>query len=283
VYDYGLNKWVNGFYSYDRRGIIFYSELTHKYEFSGTIVSIYDRSVGGSGSPYIPYCNGIRWDQKLKKAIDTEDLICADLHKSNVENYKIHHLPNSGHYSGGSDIVISFNDVDPQERPYDTVMRGFCGIEVLGVTKRYDNEQCLSFTYNKYVDFRKWRDNLNKNDVLPVIAWYYEGESWFVIMTDRALYDGFYIGDGEKRHQQTNYSLVRKLKNYKLTPDRLFARISRHLHTIDTIRDLEQHKPIPIGRGKDDYLYSPGYPHCSISDYDLKIENIRRYRLNSYK
>ncbi|MCX6665953.1 MAG: hypothetical protein NT038_07860 [Euryarchaeota archaeon] len=279
VYDEGCNEWTHGFYSYDGRGIIFYSPRTHRYEFSGPIVNVWSRErvnkCGGMVSSE-PVFNGLRWGRNLKKGIENENKICDNLNTANVDNLKIHHLENSGHLSGGSDIVVSLNPIEPEESSYDTVLRGVCAIEVLGIKKRGLTESTLSFMLHRFINFQRWRSDLIKNDVLPVIAWNYEGKSWFVIMTDSALYDGFYIGEGELKHQQTNYPLVRKILEYKLNVTQLFYCIRCHLKTVSIIHTIEKNKPVSYGQGSE-YFYSKGYPLKPVYDYDVVIDKIRSY------
>ena len=277
VYDYGSNQWTYGFHSYDNRGIIFYSPSTQRYEFSGVAVSTYNVLRTGTKTKRIPISKNIRWDKRLQKGIINENLVCNDLNSVNTENFYIHHLENSGQFSGGSDIVISLLPIEERENPYDTVMYGICAIEVLGVKKRSKKDSSLSFTYHKFIDFQKWRSELVEHDILPVIAWTYEGESWFVVLTDNALYDGFYIGKNKLRHQQTNYSLVRKLDDYKMNPSQLFYCIRCHLKTVRVIDEIKKNRPIPCGVGNLRYLYSVGYQKTSTFEYDAVIEKIRKY------
>lgn len=281
VYEEGLQKWTHGFYSYDKRGIIFYSSFTGKYEFSGIVSNVYHVDRCNKATGRNPVDKGMRWDRRLHKGIATENMIVEDLEQANILNLKIHHLENSGQFSGGSDIVISLNPVGAEELPYDTVLRGICAIEVLGTTKRYKTDDSLSFTYHKYVDFKRWQDELVDNDVLPVIAWNYEGTSWYVILTDSALYDGFYIHRGSEYHQQTNYALVRKIEDYKLNAIQLFYCLGCHLKTVDIIHKIEKNRPLSVGSNA--LLVSCGYPLKQGCEYDNVVDKIRKYCFETSK
>jgi len=240
--------------------------------FSGIVLEkneIHNRQLGhhgGGGTSCLIF------EDRLQQGIANERVLCQDL-QSVDSGYYVHHLERSGLHAHGSDIVISKQKL-PSETPFETVSDGVCAIEVVGVTVR-DVDRCKpSLIYHKDKNLDEWRQELIENNVLPVIAWYYEGNCYYVVLTDDVLYEGFYITTKAKGfHQQHNNVPVRRLEPYLLNVNQLFYCIDCHVKTIGILKEIEGNIPLVF---ENSTSVSNDFKHKNPMNYEHAISDIKR-------
>lgn len=218
------DKWVIGFPSYDGRGYVFWNERLHKWEFTGIVTDereVRSKKLNGyssRGYKTLPF------EMKLQKGINEEKKIVEDLSTVFKEPYHVIRLPRSGLKCHGSDIVISFFSWDEisewhrKNYPFKYVVRNsIVAIEVLGIRMRGKHKHipCFSYRYDK--DFKWYMEELQQWDILPVIAWNYDGESHYMILDKYSLDKVFYYTnkDGERK-PITGYAHVRDADLFRM-------------------------------------------------------------------
>lgn len=234
------NKWTIAYKSHDRLGYVYYSNRNHKYMFTGVVWSdtrvTHGSNLRGGGPSLGHLMDAVPLAYRITKGIRLEDFVCNDLEKSLPDGLHVLHLPFSGIHSGGTDIVISkqkeldYRNVMTKHGPKTlpdspaTVSHGVCAIEVAGCESR-SSKKPVRLTYCGK-DFNKWRWDLIRRDVLPVIAWYSDMTAHYVILSDKAYYDAFYVPYRGVMHQQMNHLPSERLQPYVIDGKTLYSRIN---------------------------------------------------------
>jgi len=185
---------IIGFYSYDRKGVV-YQKPNSMYYAPWFFIRIF-KSVpmiqgGLSTNKGIGFRS--RFDFCIYKAVLIENQVCHDLYNAGFPEYDIIHLPESGIKSGGTDIVIGWkNGFRNTKMPKKVVDKGMLAIEVLGICYNYGN--IPKFTYHCSKDFKAWIRECYRFNTIPVIAWVEDGKPWYMVMNQdyKELEEVFY-------------------------------------------------------------------------------------------
>jgi hypothetical protein len=239
--------------------------------FSGVIVKSSPLGSGFSSSNRGNFGSYLRFQERLKKGIETENRICENL--SSVDSgFYIHHLEKSGLRSHGTDIVISKKN-EMCENPFETVRSGICAIEVLGVRNRNKKNNPV-FTYHVSKNFYNWQRELLDNNILPVVAWEHDDKSFYAVMSADALFKGFWTAHGGEWHQQTGNVPISRLNDYCMNVCQLFDCIDWHMKTLRTYNDIKDNVPLVIGGN---CLTSPSFKCRDPAEYDIALDDVKEY------
>lgn len=221
------NEWCPAFLSYDKLGLVFKPKNSNRWRFTGVIsktAQVYSRK--------LHFYHGGCWNRfefNLQCGIRKEKMVKDDLKKMFDDSFNVWLMPRSGAHCHGSDIVINLHDDSEFTRFHlmgdnrftYVVCSSLCAFEVMGLTYRGKNKDIPCFnSANK--DFLTYMNELNKNDVLPFIAWIIKGRAFYMPLTPETVDAVFFTNRGNIHRQRTNYAPVGNADPFKMDRNALY-------------------------------------------------------------
>jgi hypothetical protein len=233
----GQQDYVIGFRSFDGKGIVYHHPNAMMFRFSFFRVLSYAPLFSHGNRHHRGRINiGSRFTRCLDKAILQEIEVCKDLEPV-FKGVNVYRLPESGIHSGGTDIIVTKQEIPEhlfEEREYyeghsrywvhDSIM----SIEVLGTCFESGKRK---FTFPPGKNFLQWANDLMNNGTIPVIAWREGVKVYYVPLfpfTEDIIKHVFFTRHGEDRwryRQRTNLSPVDACDNLRMDARGLY----RHL------------------------------------------------------
>ena len=237
------HEWTAGFYSYDKKGLIFDN---------------------GRGWTFVK-CNKIWWldpngkeietrfgvslQERIDQGIETEKFVLSDLERY-IREYDLflHHLERSGQHGRGSDIVISEHE-QPHKYQWETVKNSICAIEVVSVIEKNKNK----IPYLKYGDHKNFYAFLTNHiytGTLTCVSYVMGTRVHHILLSLNTLYDVFYtrrkIRDKPILRQRKSYVNVKHTYPYRIDSELLLELVNIHRRTQDIIVDINENVPIEV-------------------------------------